>query len=53
VFLEGYESSSWCVDELVKMLECKMEYMGKLFYLNLLYKIKKTKKILANLLNLV
>jgi hypothetical protein len=53
IFPEGYEFSSWCVDELVKMLECKMEYMGKLFYLNLLYKIKKTKKILANLLNLV
>ena len=25
IFSEGYEYSSWCVDELVKMLECKMD----------------------------
>ncbi|KAL9437452.1 hypothetical protein AB3S75_023344 [Citrus x aurantiifolia] len=26
VFSEGYASSRWCLDELVKILECKMEY---------------------------
>jgi len=26
VFSEGYASSGWCLDELVKILECKKEY---------------------------
>ena len=26
VFSEGYASSRWCLDELVKILECKKEY---------------------------
>ncbi|KAH9726354.1 ADP-ribosyl cyclase/cyclic ADP-ribose hydrolase [Citrus sinensis] len=26
VFSEGYASSSWCLDELVRILECKKEY---------------------------
>ena len=30
IFPEGYEFSSWCVDELVKMLECKMKKYGQI-----------------------
>jgi hypothetical protein len=30
IFSEGYEFSSWCVDELVKMLECKMKKYGQI-----------------------